>query len=153
MKNMILILSVLFFFTGCNEEEIKQEEQDNSIYGTWQLVSFINESINSILLESDFQNSNQITIDFKEDMSFIGSTVRNNFFGNYSLKRNDGELILMNISTTEVNEPEWGNLFYDKLKLTYNQQTENWESTYAIQNDSLRIYSSEQEYMLFYFLN
>lgn len=36
MKNMYLILSVLFLFTGCNEEEAKQQE--NSIYGTWKLI-------------------------------------------------------------------------------------------------------------------
>lgn len=36
MKSMYLILSVLFLFTGCNKEEAKQQE--NLIYGTWQLV-------------------------------------------------------------------------------------------------------------------
>lgn len=36
MKNIYLILSVLFLFTGCNEEETKQQE--NSFYGTWQLI-------------------------------------------------------------------------------------------------------------------
>ena len=35
MKNMYLILSVLFLFTGCNEEEAKQQE--NSLISTWQL--------------------------------------------------------------------------------------------------------------------
>ena len=41
MKNMYLILSVLFLFTGCNEEEAKKQE-DTSIYGTWQLTqSFV----------------------------------------------------------------------------------------------------------------
>lgn len=36
MKNMILILAVFLFITGCNEKEIKQQE--NSIYGTWKLT-------------------------------------------------------------------------------------------------------------------
>ncbi|MDE0470544.1 MAG: hypothetical protein OXH57_01275, partial [Ekhidna sp.] len=36
MKNMILILSMLFFVIGCNEEKVN-EQQENSIYGTWQL--------------------------------------------------------------------------------------------------------------------
>jgi len=33
---MYLIITVLFFFTGCSEEETKQQE--NSIYGTWKLI-------------------------------------------------------------------------------------------------------------------
>ena len=37
MKTMILILSMLFLVTGCNEEKVN-EQQENSIYGTWQLV-------------------------------------------------------------------------------------------------------------------
>jgi len=36
MKNMFLILSIFFFITGCSEEETKSQE--NSIYGTWQLI-------------------------------------------------------------------------------------------------------------------
>ena len=35
MKNMTFILAILFFITGCSEEETKQQE--NSIYGTWQM--------------------------------------------------------------------------------------------------------------------
>ena len=38
MKNMILTLVMLFFVTGCNEEEPKQQLDTASIYGTWQLV-------------------------------------------------------------------------------------------------------------------
>ena len=36
MKNMFLILTMLFLYTGCNEEDTKQQEK--SIYGTWQLI-------------------------------------------------------------------------------------------------------------------
>lgn len=36
MKTMYLILTMFLFITGCNEEEAKQQE--NSIYGTWQLT-------------------------------------------------------------------------------------------------------------------
>lgn len=35
---MYLILSVLFLFTGCNEEETKQQE--NSIYKQWNLIKY-----------------------------------------------------------------------------------------------------------------
>ena len=36
MKNMILILSMFFLFSGCDKEK-QTEPQENSIYGTWQL--------------------------------------------------------------------------------------------------------------------
>ena len=36
MKNIILILSIFFFITSCSEEKTKQQE--DSIYGTWQLT-------------------------------------------------------------------------------------------------------------------
>ena len=38
MKNMYLILSIFFFFTGCNKEETKQQE--NSIYNQWSLIKY-----------------------------------------------------------------------------------------------------------------
>ena len=37
MRTMILTLVMLFFATGCNEEKAN-EQQKNSIYGTWQLI-------------------------------------------------------------------------------------------------------------------
>ena len=37
MKNMILILSMFFLFSGC-DKETQTEPQENSIYGTWQLT-------------------------------------------------------------------------------------------------------------------
>ena len=50
-------LAILFFITGCSEKETKQQEK--SIYGTWKLASFVNQSTNNILIDSDFSNSNQ----------------------------------------------------------------------------------------------
>lgn len=40
MKNMILILSMFFLFSGCDQEK-QTEPQENSIYGTWQLIERI----------------------------------------------------------------------------------------------------------------
>jgi hypothetical protein len=147
MKNMYLILSVLFLFTGCNEE--KTEQQENSIYGTWKLTSFINQSTNNVLVESDFSNSNEITIIFNQDLNFTGNTLINDFSGNFAIKEGNTQLTFLKFSTTEVNETEWGDLFYQNLNSNYNQQSGNWESIYEIQNNSLKIYYSEQQYMLF----
>ena len=38
MKNIFLILTAFFFFTGCCREVVKQQE--NSIYSKWHLVKF-----------------------------------------------------------------------------------------------------------------
>jgi len=146
MKNMFLILITLLFTTGCSEEKTKQQE--NSIYGTWKLTSFVNQSTNAVLIESDFSNSNEITIIFKQELNFTGSTVINNFSGNFSLEDRNKQLIFSEFSTTEANETEWGNLFYQSLNSNYNQQSENWENTYEIiQVNTLKIFYSEQEYM------
>ena len=36
MKNMYLILSIFFIISSCSDEQT--EQQENSIYGTWQLT-------------------------------------------------------------------------------------------------------------------
>jgi len=145
---MYLILSIFFFITGCSEKETKQQEK--SIYGTWKLASFVNQSTNNILIDSDFSNSNQITIIFNRELNFTGSTVINDFLGNFSIDDRNNQLIFSEFSTTEANETEWGNLFYQSLNSNYNQQSGNWENTYEIiEENALKIFYSEQEYMTF----
>jgi len=146
MKNMFLILSIFLFITGCSEEETKQQE--NSIYGTWKLTSFVNQSTNNVLIDSNFSNSNQITIIFNQESNFTGSTVINDFLGNFSIDDRNNQIIFSEFSTTEANETEWGNLFYQSLNSNYNQQSGNWENTYEIiEENTLKIFYSEQEYM------
>ena len=146
MKNMLLILSIFLFITGCSEEETKQQE--NSIYGTWKLTSFVNQSTNNVLIDSNFSNSNQITIIFNQESNFTGSTVINDFLGNFSIDDRNNQIIFSEFSTTEANETEWGNLFYQSLNSNYNQQSGNWENTYEIiEENTLKIFYSEQEYM------
>ncbi|QTE21513.1 hypothetical protein [Polaribacter cellanae] len=147
MKNMFLILSIFFLITGCsNEEETKQQE--NSIYGTWKLTSFVNRLTNNVLVDSDFSNSNRITIIFNRELNFTGSTVINDFSGSFSIDNRSKLLIFSEFSTTEANETEWGNLFYQSLNSNYNKQLGNWQNTYEIiQENTLKIFYSEQEYM------
>lgn len=147
MKNIILILTSFILIASCEKEDSK--EIKNSFSGNWKLTSFVNQSTNSIQLESDFINSNEITISFGKELDFSGNTVLNNFSGKYSIKTENNDLIFLTFSTTEVNESEWGNLFYQSLNLKYNQQTKNWEYIYEIENNELKIFYSEQEYMSF----
>lgn len=133
---------------SCNEDDRKSQE--TNLLGTWKLMSFINESNGSILVANDFSNSPEITITFNQELNFTGNTVRNNFFGKYSISETEKLLTFKNFSTSEVNESEWGNLFYESLNLNYNQQTENWENTYEIKQENiLKVFYSKQEYMTF----
>lgn len=109
----------------------------------------VNEKTDETLFQNDFHNSSQITIDFKSDMRFSGSTTRNTFHGNYSLEDNNEKLIYTSFSTTKVNESDLGNLFYDKIDTSYSPKTKHWESTYTIQDNQLRIYYVEDEHMIF----
>mgnify|MGYP001070828912 CR=1 FL=1 len=147
MKNMFLILVTLFFFTGCEENE--STNQVSELIDTWKLTSFVNESDNSIVTETDFNDSNEITITFNSENDFTGTTIINTFLGGFSYDERDNKLMISTFSTTEVNENEWGNLFYESLNMGYNQQDSIWEFTYEIQNDTLKIYYDSQEYMTF----
>lgn len=133
---------------SCNEDDRKSQE--TNVLGTWKLMSFVNESNGSILVANDFSNSPEITITFNQELNFTGNTGRNNFFGKYSISETEKLLTFKNFSTSEVNESEWGNLFYESLNLNYNQQTENWENTYEIKQENiLKVFYSKQEYMTF----
>lgn len=147
MKNMFLILATLFFHTGCVENE--STNQISELIDTWKLTSFVNESDNSIVTENNFNDSNDITITFNNDNNFTGTTIINTFLGVFSYDERDNNLTISTFSTTEVNENEWGNLFYESLNMAYNQQDTIWEFTYEIQNDTLKIYYDSQEYMTF----
>lgn len=146
MKNILLILVLALI--SCNNDNT--ESQETNVLGTWKLMSFVNESNGSILVANDFSNSPEITITFNQELNFTGNTVRNNFFGKYSISEREKLLTFIDFSTSEVNESEWGNLFYDSLNLNYNQQTKKWENTYEItQENILKVFYSKQEYMTF----
>lgn len=146
MKNIFLILVLALI--SCNDDDTKSQE--TIILGTWKLISFVNESNGNILVANDFSNSNEITISFNQELVFTGNTVINNFSGNYSINQKEELLTFLDFSTTEINETEWGNLFYQSLNSNYNQQTANWENPYEItQENILKIFYSEQKYMTF----
>ncbi len=67
MKNMYLILTMLFLFTGCNEEESKQQE--NSIYGTWQLTKRTGNNADDT--PNDWENvNNGFILKFEDNLTF-----------------------------------------------------------------------------------
>lgn len=72
MKTMYSILTMLLLITGCDKEDVKQQE--NSIYGDWQLIkrtaNRINEPTNS------WENiDNGANIVFKENFNFKSNEI------------------------------------------------------------------------------
>jgi hypothetical protein len=132
---------------SCSSE--KSNSKINDLLGDWKLTAFINENTGVTQVENDFENSNPIHFEFKEDFKFLGTTILNDFFGNFSVNNSETVIIFLEYNTTEVNETEWGNLFYEKLNLNYNTETQHFENGFDINNSFLKLYYSEFEYMQF----
>ena len=149
MRKIIVYLLIISFFTGCSSD--KNDPLTDNLEGKWKLTAFVNDTNGTTLRASDFENSNEITIDFKEDFSYLGYTVLNDFFGSYSIIDTDIDteklLVLNDVNATEVNETDWGHLFFDTLNLNYNQTTKNWDNKYKLSNNVLKLYYLEDEYM------
>ena len=89
MKNMILILSMFFFITGCSEKETKQQE--TSIYGTWQLVnSYVVDGFSG----SWISVNNGFTIMLKRDNTFSSTKYQECSEGSYFLDLSSEKIIL-----------------------------------------------------------
>jgi len=89
MKNMYLILSVLFLFTGCNEEEAKPQE--TSIYNKWNLVKFEpglspTETFSEGEITWFFQQQNKLNVEI--DNSISSSPIKPNGEYQFSLSGN-----------------------------------------------------------------
>ena len=131
---------------SCSSDE-SNSENDN-LFGNWKLEAFVNETNGTILTASDFENSNEINIGFKENNKFEGYTGINDFLGNYFMKSK--ELLIFNdINLSFVSENDWGNLFFDSLYLNYNVTTSNYENNIKLSDNILKLYYSENEYMRF----
>jgi heat shock protein HslJ len=146
MKKALFYLIIFASMVGCSSE--KDNNRNSELVGNWKLEAFVNEENGTIVTASDFENSNEINIEFKENNKFEGYTGINDFHGIYSMESK--ELLIINeFYSTYVGENEWGNLFFDSLDLNYNISTGSWESTINLSNTILKIYYSENEYMEF----
>ncbi len=93
---MILILSIFFLITGCNEEEAKQ--QGNSIYGKWSLIKYEpgfspteNFSVNQISWSFEQTNVLKIQVDNTISTPPIKSE------GQYDFSLNDNRVTIDNV--------------------------------------------------------
>jgi hypothetical protein len=146
MKKALFYLIIFASMVGCSSE--KDNNQNSELVGNWKLESFVNEENGTIVTASDFENSNEINIEFKENNKFEGYTGINDFLGDYSLKSKE-MLVFTEFDRTLVLDVEWGKLFFDKTRLNYNESTGNYENTINLSDTILKIYYSENEYMEF----
>lgn len=148
-KIIVIILTVITYstFISCNSDE--SLPQTNNLLGEWKLIAFVDTANDITTTENDFENSNEITIHFKEDSQYTGNTVLNDFFGSYTVNNANTVLVFEEMSGTEVNETDWGTLFFEKLNLNYNSSTENWNNDIELLDNGLKLYYSENKYMKF----
>jgi len=148
MKKAILYLLTLALFTSCSAE--KGNSQNDNLVGPWKLMAFVDETNNTSIMEKDFENTGPFFIDFKENFNIRGNTFRNNVFGKYALKDSGKTLILLEFGTdTEINETDWGFLFFEKLHLNYDPATKHYVNAFELLGNELKLYYTENEYMKF----
>lgn len=147
MKNLLIIF-LMFGLFNCDSDD-RDSILDTDLIGEWKLTSFVDQNENIILTEDDFENSNPINLNIENDSDFKGSTILNEFFGSYSINNSKTVMIFLNFNTSEANETEWGYLFYEKINLNYNLQTQNYENNYDLDENTLKLFYSEFEYMTF----
>ena len=80
MKTFFIISSIFFFITGCSEKETKQQE--NSVYGSWQLVESFSHPPSG---NGWSQVDNGFTLAIKLDNVFNSSQFSDCLTGNISL--------------------------------------------------------------------
>jgi hypothetical protein len=135
---ILIILTISVIVNGCKKTE---PDLALDIAGTWKVISYDNYDLNTKITRTSSNtwtdyNNGDVTINFKTSGSqggdFTGINVTNRFSGKYVL--NSTEFGAKDFITTEINEPEWAQLFHsindvdryevfdNKLVLYYNQK-------------------------------
>ncbi len=147
MKKSILFFIACILTISCSTE--KNNSQRGDILGKWKLTAIKDQDESMSLTQDDFENSNDITIVFKEEGNFVGNTVRNDFFGEYSATESNNILTIENFQGTEVNETAWGKLFYRTMNKNHDPSTNTWKNRYEIIDITFRFHFSKTEFMEF----
>ncbi|UMB61186.1 hypothetical protein MHL31_03030 [Lutibacter sp. A80] len=115
IKIWIFLIFVIFMVNGCSKDN---DEITYDLTGNWKVVYYLDIGKKITKTEEnswlDINNGN-ITANFTEpDIegkgNVSGTRVTNGYNGNYTIKEN-GEISFEQILQTEINEPEWTDLF------------------------------------------
>ncbi|WKV10743.1 hypothetical protein [Marivirga harenae] len=118
MKNLakiiLMICSVLFAGTGCDEEDPIQNSKEP--IGSWQLAYYQTEEKGRI---DDPNDGKPVYWNFKADGTYEGMA-GNNFIEHGEFKVEGDQLILMDAAVTEITTTEWEERFNDALRHSWN---------------------------------
>ncbi|MEX0315470.1 MAG: META domain-containing protein [Allomuricauda sp.] len=134
MKARLLTLTlsciILTFVLGCSTDAAAVTEQ--RVLGTWQISAIHNSSPSGPTLGPN--TGEIISITFRIDGSFSGSTSANTFGGRFSTTSNS--LLIKELETTEVAETVFGQAFYESFDESRNSETgfSEFESVFAEEN-------------------
>ncbi|GHV36450.1 hypothetical protein FACS1894180_0580 [Bacteroidia bacterium] len=135
MKTILKIVTILLILAGsfsCNKD-------DNILLlkGTkWKLISFVN---NAETIAPDPNGQNNFWIKFLPDSTMTGISSTNQMYGNFQIGDNN-EIQITIHTITEINELGNGILFVDNLSRV---------SSFTVTESELKLYYSENEYLLF----
>ncbi len=112
MKMYVITIFIFLSLIGCNKEE-NDTTEITSIVGNWKVVSIIEEG--EVILK-DFPNDS-IDIEFKNDGTIYGTSLRNLLTGHYELFDNDS-IWVSSIGGTEALETNWVNKFKEIISIS-----------------------------------
>ncbi len=145
MRNILMISTLLFVLANVvscsNNDSINKPV---NLYGSWELKQYQDKTTGASITAPD--NAEIIVITFKET-KFEGNTGRNSFSGNYITE--SGVLFLLEYSTTEVAESEWGGKFTDTIVSTYNSRDKRYQMPFSIEGNILKIEYKPAQFMYF----
>ncbi|TKC00980.1 META domain-containing protein [Pedobacter cryophilus] len=135
---IISLISLGITFMSCTKKEI---ESASALNGTWKVVSYNDLILKTSLTKNssntwyDFNNGD-ISVNFNNSSSskgtISGKNVTNQFSGEYSIM-SENKIVIDNLISTEINEPQWAMMFHQiekaenfnisgrKLTIFYNQ--------------------------------
>ncbi len=126
MKKLQLYTLLLIILCACS----KEDDTGTVLNGNWKL-----ESIEDGFIENS-PNDEEITISFENDV-YTGRTEVNQFGGDYSVAKDS--LFLSNSYTTEVTETEWGQRFYESLRIAFDEREEHSKFLIILEGSNLTI--------------
>ncbi|MGX1928237.1 META domain-containing protein [Flagellimonas sp. 2504JD4-2] len=108
---------VLALVSGCSSDDTTVTEQ--RVLGTWQVSAIHNSSPTGPTLGPN--TGEIISITFRNDGGFSGTTSANTFSGRFSTTSN--AVVIEELETTEVAETVFGQAFYESFNESRNSDT------------------------------
>lgn len=143
MKKHVIISIFLVFilaFLSCSNDNV----QDNKLLGTWELLRYEDNMVDSSLTAP--ASAKPIFITFLES-EFKGNTGRNDFSGDYTV--HSKQLIFLSFAGTEIAESEWGLKFNDAIVTAYDSNNNYYKLLFFIEDDLLKIEYKKAEFIFF----